>query len=61
MSPDADERLLGRVLCGVLVSQDAVGRLEEARMTDYGEGAECTGIAVLCPDHEVLVHAPTSL
>jgi hypothetical protein len=44
-----------------MVTEDAVGHPIQAWMVSQRECLEGTLVAVLNPNHEVLVHAPTSL
>lgn len=61
VSPDVEAGLLGRVLSKVRVPQDAMRQPERMRMAADGQRLERSLVAVLCPDHEVWVHAPTLL
>ena len=59
VSPDVEERLLGRILGQVRVAQDAVGQAEQARVVGDGQRFERTLVTLLSPYHEVLVHTLT--
>ena len=53
IAPDVKERLLGRILGQMWVTQDAVGHAEQARMVAGGQRFERTLITLLSPCHEV--------
>ena len=61
VAPNVEVGLLGRVLGLRSITQDAVRHPEEPRVVGDGERIERSPIALLRPDDEVLVHAPTSL
>ena len=61
VTPDVEERLLGHVLGQAPVAQDPLCHREQSRIVGGRQCLEGALVAVLNPNHEVLVHAPTSL
>ena len=58
VAPDVDEGSLGRVLGRLGVTEDAIGDAMQAGTVGERQGLEGAPVAVLCPDHQFLVHAP---
>ena len=58
VAPDVHEGSLRRILGRLGVTEDAVGHAVQAGTIGERQGLEGTLVAVLYPDHQVLVHAP---
>ena len=60
IAPDVEQRLLGGVLGQMLVTKDAVGQSVQTGLVGHDQCLEGTLVAVLDPNHELLVHATAS-
>ena len=58
VAPDVDKSSLGRILGRLGVPEDAVGHAVQAGAVRERQGLEGALLAVLCPDHQISVHAP---
>ena len=61
VTPDVEEGFLCPILSQIGVAQYALGDAEQAVVIGDHERLEGRDVARLYPDHEVLIHAPTSL
>jgi hypothetical protein len=61
VAPDLHEGLLDGIFGEIPVTQDAEGHLLEAPVHGPGDVGECHLIAVLCPDDEPSVDAPSGV